>query len=90
MVQMFLLINILNFPDSFCICFQAHMYEINYIDRQYKQSQDKSSCSGQLVVGMHPLDCKYTILSFPIALTTCMGREGRGECCKGGCESKTG
>ena len=34
-------------------------------------------CSGQLAVGMHPLDCKYTILSFPtmlLALTNCMGR----------------
>ena len=33
-----------------------------------------------LTVGMHPFDCKYTILSFPkmlMALTTCMGR-GRG------------
>ena len=39
-------------------------------------------CSDQLPVGMHPLDCKYTILSFPemlIALTTCMGRWERVE-----------
>ena len=40
-------------------------------------------CSGQLAVSMHPLDCKYSILSFPkmlIALTTCMGRRERGAC----------
>ena len=43
-------------------------------------------CSGQLAVGMDPLDCKYTILSFPemlMALTTCMGR-GEGERGRGG------
>ena len=30
-------------PASSYICSQAHMYEIYYTDRQYKQSQDKSS-----------------------------------------------
>ena len=37
--------------------------------------------TGQLAVGIHPLDCKYTFLSFPKmlnALTTCTGSEKEG------------
>ena len=62
------------------ICSQAGMYEINYIDcRAVKHNHKvKIAESGQLAVGIHPFDCKYTFLSFLkmlIALTACMGRE---------------
>ena len=47
-----------------------------------KQSQDiKIAGTGQLAVGIRPLDCKYTFLSFPkmlTAVTTRTGREGGG------------
>ena len=44
-----------------------------------KNSHEIQLCGGQLAGGMHPLDCKYTILSFAkmlIVLTACMGRGG--------------
>ena len=43
------------------VCSQARTYQIKYIDRQFLLSQN---CSGQLAVGILPLYCKYTFLSF--------------------------
>ena len=83
MVQMFSLINILNClpPLIFVpkhICTRLTILTSSKHNHKIKVAE---TCSGQLAVGMHPLDCKYTILSFPkmlIALTTCMGREEEG------------
>ena len=80
MVQMLSLINILN-------CLPPLIFVLKHICMRLiiltssKNNHNIKLCSGQLAVGMHPLDCKYTILSFPkmlIALTTCMGRGERG------------
>ena len=77
MVQMFSLINILNFflfqhkPCS--VCSQARTYEINYIlTSSFLLSQThkiKIAETGQLAVGIRALDCKYIFLSFLKMLT---------------------
>ena len=61
------------------MCSEARMYEINYIDRQWKQSQDKTSWKWPVGNRHPPLRLQiYFIISDKClpALTAHMGREG--------------
>ena len=80
MVQMFSLINILNYMPPL-IFVPKHICTRLTILTGSKNNHKIKVAETLLAVGMHPLDCKYTILSFPkmlIALTTCRGGRKRG------------
>ena len=84
MVQMFSLINILNCLPPLIFVLKHICTRLTILTSSKNNHKIKvvETFSGQLAVGMHPLDCKYTILSFPkmlITLTTCIGRGDRGE-----------
>ena len=79
MVQMFILINMLNcLPPLLALCVHKHVPSrlIILIGRK-NNHKIKIAGTDQLAVGIRPLGCKYTFLSFPKTLTalrTCMGQ----------------
>ena len=62
-----------------CVLKHVCMRLINILTGSKINHKIKIADTGQLAVGISPLDCNYTFLSFPkmlTALTICMGREG--------------
>ena len=84
MVQTFSLKNILNCLNPLIFVLKHICTRLTILTGSENNHKIKVAelCSGQLAVGMHLLDCKYTVLSFLkmlITLTTCMGSVGGGE-----------
>ena len=80
MVQMFSLINMLNcLPLLLALCVLKHVRTrlIILIGRK-NNHKIKIAGTGQLAVGIRPLGCKYTFLSFPKMLTALRTRIGKG------------
>ena len=81
MAQMFPFINILNcLSPPICVLKHIRM-RLTFLTGCKNNQKIKTAETGQLAVGIRPLDCKHTFLSFPkmlTALTTCTGRDGGG------------
>ena len=81
MVQMFSLINILNCLPPLIFVPKHICTRLTVLTCSKNNHKIKVAETLLWPVGMHPLDCKYTILSFLkmlITLITCMGREEEG------------
>ena len=79
MVQMFSPINMLNYlPPLLALCVLKHVRtRIIILIGRKSNHKIKIAGTGQLAVGIRPLGCKYTFLSFTkmlTALRTCMGQ----------------